>query len=917
MEQFERPRRARFGFGFIVILILVALMSARAVSRFVIEYQWWQEMGQAETWYRMLFFNYLPGLAAALVVFAVFWLAHARGMKMAGTGLREYPRYARLVTFALLAFSLLIGTAAVDSWSVTRFAGGLGVDTQDAWRDPVFQLPLKFYFFHVPFYGVLLRLFLVATILAAVIYWLTARGWSLRARMPEWNPEAGLQFDMRDLNLGAALEAGFIRVAGALFLFALALRFFLKRYELLFEDHSSLVGMDWVAQTVTMPLLWACLAASLLGAIGLLAGRWKLILPLPALILVYMVLPSVLHTVYVRPSEITIQAPYIKRHIAATREAYGLTERSREIDFPARQDAPVDPSRHRALFDNVRLWDWRAFHDTTTQIQALRPYYVFNDTDVDRYMIDGQLRQILLSPRELDVNQLPGDAKSRWINPHFIYTHGYGMVVAEAARITPDGLPRLLVQNAPAEVRTDSLKLTRPEIYYGEVTHEPVFVRTAQPEFNYPAGGGNVETRYSGKGGFPISSPPLRLAAALATGDWNIVLTSYLKPESRMMIRRKVKDRLSALASFLHWETDPYLVIRENGELAWIVDGYTSSDSHPYSRSVRLAGIGDANYVRNSVKAVVDAYDGTVSLYVFDEKDPVLRAYRQLFPNLFNPKSAMPADLLAHTRYPEFMFRVQAEIYRTFHMTDTEAFFNKEDVWEIARNLNNASGRAEPGAPTYVVATLPGEKEPEFLLMTSFTPRNKDNMIGLMVARCDGDRLGELLFLKLSKQELMFGSMQIEARINQDQFISKDLSLWNQQGSQVLRGQMLVLPVDDTFVYIEPIYLQAAEARMPQLKKVVIAVGNRLIYEDTYEQALASLAGQEFPQSAPPAASAPATQQAAAPAAPPKPPAASETLSQLRNHLRRFRDLQGQGKYAEAGREMEAIERILSERAAQ
>ena len=909
MDQFPRPRRNRIGFGFIVILVLAVLASARAIARFVIEYQWWQEMGQTETWYRMLSFDYAPGIAAAFLVFAVLWLAHARGMKKAGTGLRAFPLYARLSTLALLVLSFLIAAAAVDSWTVARFAGGLGVDTQDAWRDPVYQLPLKYYFFHLPFYGVLLQLFLTATVFAAIIYWLTARIWSLRSRMAEWDAQSGMQFDLRDLNLGAALETRFIQAAGSAFLLALAVRFYLKRYELLFEYHNSLVGIDWVAQTVTIPLLWACLAASILGALGLLAGRWKLVLPLPLLFIVYLFLPGILHAVYVRPSEITIQAPYITRHIAATREAYGLTTRSQEVDFPASQEAPVDPSRHRALFNNVRLWDWRAFHDTTTQIQALRPYYVFQDTDVDRYVIDGQLRQVMLSPRELDVNQLPGDAKSRWINPHFIYTHGYGMVVAEAARITPDGLPQLLVLNAPAEVRTSSLKLTRPEIYYGEVTHDPVFVRTAQPEFNYPSGSGNVETRYSCKGGFPISSPPLRLAAALSTGDWNIVLTSYLKPESRMMIRRKVRERLSALAGFLHWEPDPYLVIRDNGELAWIVDGYTYSDSHPYSRTLRLAALGDVNYIRNSVKAVVDAYDGTVTLYVFDEKDPVLRAYRSLFPHLFSPASAMPADLRAHARYPEFMFRVQAEIYRTYHMTDTEAFFNKEDVWEIARNLNNPSGRAEPAAPTYIVATLPGHDDPEFLLMTTFTPRNKDNMIGLMAARCDGERLGELIFLKLSKQELMFGTMQIEARINQDQFISKDLSLWNQQGSQVLRGQMLVLPVDETFVYIEPIYLQAAEARMPQLKKVVIAVGNRLIYEDTYEQALAALAGGEA-QRAAAAAAPPAATSEAAPAAPA--PSASETLSRLRGHLRRYRELQGQGKYAEAGKEMEAIERIIS-----
>ena len=913
----------KFGLGLIVILILVALMSARAVARFLIEYQWWQEMGQLETWYRMLSYNYIPGLAAALLVFALFWIAHARGMKRAGTRLGEYPVYARLATAGMFVLSLLVAAAAVDSWTIMRFVGGLGVGTEGAWRDPVFDLPLKYYFFHVPFYALLLRLLMVATLFTGIIYWLTARVWSLRSRMPEWNAETGVQFDLRDLNLGAALETRFIRVAGGVFLLALAVRYFLKRYELLYEDHSSLVGMDWTAQTVTMPLLWACVAAAVLAAVGLFAGRWKLTLLLPAVIALSLFVPTILYTLYVRPSEITIQAPYITRHIAATREAYGLTTRSSEVDFPASQEAPVDPTKHRTLFNNVRLWDWRAFHDTTTQIQALRPYYVFHDTDVDRYMIDGQLRQVLLAPRELDVNQLPADAKSRWINPHFIYTHGYGMVVAEAARITADGLPQMLVLNAPAEVRTESLKLTRPEIYYGEVTHEPVFVRTAQPEFNYPSGSGNVETRYSGKGGFPISSPPMRLAAALATGDWNIVLTSYLKPESRMMIRRKVRERVSALASFLHWDPDPYLVIRESGQLAWIIDGYTTANSHPYSRSVRLGGIGEISYIRNSVKAVVDAYDGTVTLYVFDEKDPVMRAYQHLFPKLFTPGAEMPADLRAHARYPEFIFRVQAEIYRTFHMTNTEAFFNKEDVWEVARNLNNPSGRAEPGAPTYVVATLPGEEEPEFLLMTTFTPRNKDNMIGLMLARCDGDKLGELTFLKLSKQELMFGSMQIEARINQDQFISKDLSLWNQQGSQVLRGQMLVLPVDDTFVYIEPIYLQAAEARMPQLKKVVIAVGNRLIYEDTYEEALSALAGQEFLDTAPlpgearaaadaaadPAASAPAVTPAAAPP--------SETLMRLRNHLRRYRELQGQGKYGEAGREMEAIEKLISERASQ
>jgi len=338
-----------------------------------------------------------------------------------------------------------------------------------------------------------------------------------------------------------------------------------------------------------------------------------------------------------------------------------------------------------------------------------------------------------------------------------------------------------------------------------------------------------------------------------------------------------------------------------------MVDGYTASASHPYSRALRISDAGVINYIRNSVKATVDAYDGEVRIYVFDEEDPILASYRRLFPKLFTPRSAMPADLRAHARYPETIFRIQAEIYRTYHMTNPEAFYNKEDVWDLARNLNSAAGRPQPVTPTYIVAALPGSDTPEFLLMTTFTPRNKDNLIGLMVARCDGDALGELHFLQLSKQQLIFGPMQIEARINQDQIISKDLTLWNQQGSQVLRGQMLVLPVENTLVYVEPIYIQAAEARMPQLKKVVVAMGNRLIYADTYEDALAQLTGQQ----APPAR--PAEAPAAAPA--PQPPAADESrklLEEISRRLQRYRELMGQGRFADAGREIEAVERLAA-----
>jgi uncharacterized membrane protein (UPF0182 family) len=485
--------------------------------------------------------------------------------------------------------------------------------------------------------------------------------------------------------------------------------------------------------------------------------------------------------------------------------------------------------------------------------------------------------------------------------------------MAEANRITPDGLPLLFVKNAPPEVTTPDLKLTTPDIYYGEIAHEPVYVNTAQQEFDFPSGSESVYTHYSGPGGFPISSPLMRLAAAVKYGDVNVLLTSYLTPKSRMMIHRPIVDRLSTLAGFLKWDVDPYIVVTSSGHLIWMIDGYMTSDAHPYSRPVDLAE--SVNYIRNSVKATVDAYTGEVNMYVFDATDPLIQAYSQLFPKLFKPLTAMPPDVRAHARYPENLFSAQAEIYRTFHMRDPEAFYNRADLWDLAKTGSKQSeSGTSPASPTYVVASLPNENQAEFMLMTPFTPANKDNLIGFMAARCDGDHLGELVFAQLSKQNIIFGPMQIDARINQDQNISKDLTLWNQQGSQVLRGQTLVLPIENSFLYVEPIYIQASQASMPQLKKVAVAMGNHLAYADTYEEALSQLIGllggsgaSQLPQ--------PRQGQAASATAPsPQPSTNNESiqkLQQIRDHLARYRELTAQGKWAEAGKEMDAIERLV------
>ncbi len=697
---------------------------------------------------------------------------------------------------------------------------------------------------------------------------------------------------------------------GAVFLLSMAARFFLARYGLLLEEHGSfMVGIDYVDQNIVLPLQWVEIAGCVISAGLLLASRWRsALIAVVGAIVLRTAIPPIVGAAYVKPNEISIERPYIQKHIEATRSAFGIDQRTSEIDFAAKPDEPVDFKQHQPLLDNVRLWDWHAFHDAITQLQPYRPY-IYTDTDVDRYTINGQLRQMMLSPRELDLTQL-GEAGTRWINPHFIYTHGYGIVMAEANRVSPNGLPELIIKDAPPVISEPGLKLTRPELYYGENVQDPVFVDTAQAEFDYPSGDRNVETHYQGKGGFPISSLLMRAAAAVSREDINILLTGYLTQDSRMMIRRNVTARLSAMADFLNWDPDPYLVLTDAGRLVWIVDGYMTSDVHPYSAKVGMEGIGEFNYIRNSVKATIDAYDGTVHFYVFDPDDPLLQAYRNLFPDLFEPSSAMPADLRRHVRYPELIFRVQADIYRLFHMRDPDTFYNKSDAWDTAKFTNEQGGTPGPLAPTYVVATLPGETKPEFLLLTPFTPRNRDNLIGLMMARCDGEHLGEKVVLLLSKQEIILGPMQVEARINQDQNISKDLTLWNQQGSQVLRGQMLVLPIEHTFLYVEPIYIQASQAKMPQLKKVALAMGNNLVYSDTYPEALAQLAGEKLPPA--PEQTTSTTQPATTTTAAPTPGQPDARIAEIRQHLQRYRDLVSQGKLAEAGKELEAIQGLVS-----
>jgi uncharacterized protein len=887
------------------LLALLLFWAIPATANLIIDYNWWKEIGQVDTWMEMLWYAIGPVAVGTVIAFIALWVAHDRGLRFAGVRWRDYPMYGWLVPVALALVAILFAQISIDYWTVMRFFGSRRLTLPaDAWKDQVFSRPLSFYLFSLPFYSQVLQFVFVLAILCALVFWATARGWQLAERF-RFERDRRLvrtpgtfDFEPRSLILHGASRTGFLRSIAVIVLLGLAAWFFLGNYELLFNSHAFMTGADFVDEKITLPLRWILVAATLAAIPWAWFGKYKNVIYLViSVFALQLIVPAIIRAVYVRPNEISIERPYIERHIEATTLAFGLKRNATERPFVPSAQQTIDPAEQNALLDNVRLWDLRAYNATVAQIQALRPYYTFPDTDVDRYFINGRIKQVLASGREIDVAQLSAEASQSWINPRFIYTHGFGAVVSEVNRITPDGLPVLLIENAPPEIKSPGFQLTRPEIYYGEKTQDPVFVHTAREEFDYPSGDQNKYSTYQGTGGFPVGSFMLKTVAAIAEGEPNIVFTGYLTAQSRMMIHRRVQDRLAHLADFLLWDTDPYLVITDDGRLVWMVDGYTTSLSHPYSATLPVAGLDEgANYIRNAVKATVDAYTGKVALYVFDASDPIIQVYEQLFPKLFLPAAQMPADLRRHARYPAVLFRAQAEAYRTFHMRDAQVFYNKEDIWEIARNLFGQSGQPEPVQPTYIVATLPGEKAPEFLLILPFTPRGKDNLIGWMAARCDGDRLGELIFYQLSKQQLMYGPMQIESRIDQDQNISKDLTLWNQQGSHVLRGSIIALPVTSGFLYVESIYIQATEARMPQLKKVVLAIGDRLTYRDTFEEAFADLTGT--PSSFKPAAAA------ATPASPPAPTAAEQQLPALAGQIRHLRE-----QAEELARELQALEK--------
>ncbi len=708
-------------------------------------------------------------------------------------------------------------------------------------NDPIFGKDIGYYVFTLPFHIFLFNILfwagLITTFFVGAAYFLS-------------NPTAGI---------GGLFANPSSRVhMSALLAFLLAVKsggYLLQQYLLLYSARGAVFGPGYTDINANMLALKVLLVISALSTVVVLASAFVkrgsgialyavggLVL---ASILLNSVYPSMVQRFVVEPNELNRELPYIEHSISFTREAYNLNKIERK-PFPAGRTVELaDLEANQATVDNIRLWDWQPLRQTYSQLQEMRLYYEFKDIDLDRYTIDGKYRQVMLAARELDQNRLQEQAKT-WVNQRLVFTHGYGVAMSPVNKVSGEGLPHFLIKDIPPVTDTD-IVLERPEIYYGEATDQYVLVNTHAQEFDYPEGEDNVYTTYQEESGVKLGSMFKRVIFALALGDYKLLLSTDVTPDSQILYYRNIKERVEKIAPFLLMDKDPYLVINE-GRLTWMWDAYTTTNMYPYSQPFQ----GRTNYIRNSVKVVVDAYNGEVTFYVADQSDPIIQTFEKIFPDMFRSIDELPESIRPHVRYPQDMFTIQANLYTLYHMQNPQVFYNREDKWEMPTEI---FGRDEQlMEPYYTIVQLPGEEETEFVLITPFTPSNKKNMIGWMAARSDGDNYGNLLVYEMPKQSLVYGPMQVKARINQDTTISQQLTLWENRGSQVIRGNLIIIPIKDSLLYVEPIYLQAEQSRMPELRRVIVVHGDRVVMEPNLELALAAIFGKSDGRPDPPPA---------------------------------------------------------------
>ena len=901
-----RLRRIALGLlaaGFFVFFVMPAL------AGFATDWLWYEEIRFESVFLTSLIARALLFVVTGVVAFAFLYGNIRWSRQRAGRVPTLYVNrvgaapldVSRVVPGLLLAGALLVAlvTALIASaqWMTVLMALHAVPVGQP---DPLFGRDIGFYLFRLPAVSAGLTLLVLLTGLSllgtGLVY---AIGGALV--LPPASKRATVE-PRAARHLGALLALLFV-------LFGIQL-WIVDTAALLYSTTGPLVGASYADVHVLLGGIRLSAVAAVLAAALVVYGTlrekllWFAFLAVVGYALVGIVFrglaPVAEQKFVIAPNELARERPYLQQHIAATRRAWRLDS---VVTRDLEGDVQLTMAGIRAnapTIDNVRLWERDLLKQTLGQLQEIRTYYDFASVNDDRYVIDGKYRQVHLSARELNPASLP---TRNFINERLTFTHGMGIAMAPVHQVTSEGLPVLFIKDLPP-VSTVSIKLTRPQIYYGQLTNSYVFVGTGQKEFDYPAGDKNVYTNYTGRGGVPVGSFLRRALYAWQFGSTDIVLSSYLSGDARILYRRNIEQRAQSALPFLKFDAEPYLMVTDSGTLKWILDAYTSSENWPYSQP----SLDGTNYLRNSVKVVVDAYDGTVDAYLADPSDPVVRTYAAIFGAIFKPLSAMPADVRAHLRYPGDLFRQQTALYATYHMMDPDAFYHREDQWQYP-GVEKGTSNVNPFM-RHIILRLPGETNPEFIYMTPFTPSGKDNLAAWMAARMDGPNYGKLVAYRFPKQSLVYGPKQIANRINQETNISQQITLWDQKGSSVIRGELLVIPIEESLIYVQPLYLRAEGGKIPELKRVVVAHENRVAMAETLEQGLAEL----FGAGAPVRATIAATDSVAVPRSPAAAAGASqELLHQAQQHYDRAITAQRAGDWATYGREIDQLGAVLKQ----
>ena len=919
-----QPRRRRL-FIFTLAVVLALIFSSRTVLSYYVEALWFGSLGYEDAFRKTLALQWTAFLAFSAVTFLALygwflalWRVYARDLPTGSTivigGQPFRLPTERILSFMGLLSSLVVaviaGTSSMTEWP-TFALYWYAPRTTAGVLDPIFDKPINFYLFTLPAWqfiaGWLVTLSVIACVFAVFFVFVTGSN-----RMLAGGRGRYIALPWR----GFSLAFGFL-------LLTVAMRAYISRFEQLLDSHTVFDGVTYTDAHVMVTGMLVVCGALVLGAaiayinvVSVPRARWLLLAVAPAVAgyLAVQILAWYVSSFIVKPNELARERPFIAYNIDFTRQAYGLNHLLLR-EFPAETTIEaVDAANNQATLQNIRLWDWRALQDTLRQIQEIRTYYDFPDIDIDRYEINSTMREVMLAARELNIDKLPESSRN-WINEKLIYTHGYGITMNPVNGFTPEGLPSLILSNMPIQSTVPNIVVARPEIYFGELTDTDVYVKTRQQEFNYPQGQTNSLTSYEGTGGIQIGGFLRRVLIALDRGDiTKLPFSDDVSRQSRLLMRRNVRERVATLAPFLTYDSDPYIVIGDDGRLSWIIDAFTTSDTYPYSTHYPLRST-PINYVRNSVKVVIDAYDGTTALYVFDPQDPIITAYRRIFPALLKDATAMPPGLRKHVRYPELLLKMQAAAYAVYHMTDPQVFYNREDLWTVASEVGmDESGQQKTLAmePNFVLMKLPGETNAEFVEILPFTPANRNNLIGWIAGRSDGAQYGTSIVYDFPKNKLVDGPLQVEARIDQNAQLSGQLTLWNQQGSHVRRGTLLVIPCGRALLYAEPIYLQAERSPMPELRLVVLAVQDRLVYGPSFDSAMKALFGGE--------ASSLSAAPVEAAGNPPGSSAAKKPTSDLNaliagaaKDLADYQRLTAEGKLGEAGQKLEQLKRKLDE----